>query len=85
MKTFKEYLEERKLSSEDRKKLKKSTFGLPEDRKFPLNDEQHVKSAMAYFKGCPEEKKGKLARKIKSACKKFGIEINKDAEWYKYL
>lgn len=84
MKTFIEYLEERKLSSKDRKKLKKGTFGLPKERKFPLNDKKHVRAAMAYFGSCPADKKHSLARKIRAACNKFGIKINKDAAWYKY-
>lgn len=84
MKTFREYLEEEALSSSDRKKMKSSTFGLPKERKFPLNDAAHVRSAISYFHTCPADKKKTLANNIRKACHKFGIEINKDASWYKY-
>ena len=84
MKTFREYLEEEVLSSSDRKKMPSSSFGLPKEKKFPLNDAAHVRSAISYFHTCPADKKKTLARKIRAACHKFGIEINKDANWYKY-
>lgn len=84
MKTFREYLEEKVLTSEERNNLSSKSFGLPKEKKFPLNDAAHVRSAISYFHTCPADKKKTLARKIRSACHKFGIEINKDADWYKY-
>lgn len=41
---------EKKLTAKERNKLKDSDFGIPDERKFPLHDEAHVKSAMALFK-----------------------------------
>lgn len=78
-------LMENKLSTEDRNKLKKSQFGLPEERKFPLHDESHVKSAIRFFYKCPEKDKVRLALAIEKAAKKFNIEISKDSEISKYL
>ena len=64
---------EKKLDTESRNKMKDSTFGLPEERKYPLNDASHVKSAIAFFKYCPTDKKSSLAKRIVSAAKKFGV------------
>jgi 2-hydroxychromene-2-carboxylate isomerase len=77
-------LKEETLDSEDRKQLSKKTFGLPEERKFPLNDEGHVKSAIAYFYNCPDNKKPKLAKAILKAAKKYNMNIDKDTTVYKY-
>lgn len=84
MKTFREYLEEKVLSSKERNNLPDSAFGLPDERKFPIHDKKHVKSAISYFHTCPADKKGELAGNLKKACKKFGIKINKEADWYKH-
>ena len=43
-----EYLFEQPLSSEDRNKLDDSMFGLPKQRRYPLNDEAHVLAAMRF-------------------------------------
>lgn len=48
---------EAELSSKERNELDDSVFGLPEDRKYPLTDAAHVKSAISYFHKCPESKK----------------------------
>lgn len=79
------FLIEEVLSTKDRKKLKDSTFGLPEERKFPLNDAKHVKSALAYFRFCSPDKKKQLASRILAAAKKFGVNISKDSEVYKLI
>lgn len=84
MNLFDKIIMEAELSSEERNKLKDSDFGLPEDRKFPLIDEKHVRSAISYFHTCPENKKAKLAKRIKSAAKKFNIEISPDSPIAKY-
>lgn len=77
-------LEEEKLDSEDRKQLSTKTFGLPEERKYPLNDEGHVKSAIAYFHNCPNDRKPKLAKAILRAAKKYNMDIDTDTTVYKY-
>lgn len=45
-----EPLKEKKLSSAERKKMGKSTFCKPGERKYPVGDCSHAKSAMAYAK-----------------------------------
>lgn len=67
---------EAKLSTKDRDKLKDSDFGVPALRKYPLTDANHVRSAIRYFDKCPEKYKPILAKRIKAAAKKFGVELN---------
>ena len=46
-----------KLTTEERKELPSSDFGLPETREFPMPDGAHVRAAEAYFRYAPEDKK----------------------------
>ena len=58
-----------KLSSKQRKALPAKDFAGPKDRKFPLNDPAHVRSALSYERFAnPSEK-----AKIDAAAKKAGI------------
>ena len=66
MDLFDRIIMEAELSTEERNELKASQFGLPEERKFPLTDAKHVRSAISYFHTCPEDKKAQLAKRIKS-------------------
>ena len=84
MDLFDRIIMEAELSAEERNELKASQFGLPEERKFPLTDAKHVRSAISYFHTCPEDKKAQLATRIKSAAKKFGDEISPNSPIAKY-
>ena len=84
MDLFDRIIMEAELSTEERNNLKASQFGLPEERKFPLTDAKHVRSAISYFHTCPEDKKAQLAKRIKSAAKKFGVEISPNSPIMKY-
>jgi hypothetical protein len=57
-----------KLTAADRKKIPASKFGLPGQRKYPMPDKGHVKSALAYAKhdATPAEQK-----EIRSKAKKL--------------
>lgn len=77
-------IDEAKMKAKERNSLPDSAFGLPEDRKYPLNDESHVKSAIKLFGHCSEDKKAKLAKRICREAKKYGISITPDSEVYKY-
>jgi hypothetical protein len=79
-------LTESKLESEDRDTLPPSVFGLPEERKYPLNDELHVRKAIQFFNFCHPSKKSKLAKNINKQAIKFGmkIKISKSSSFYKY-
>ena len=54
------------LTYKKRKKMKKSTFAIPEKKKYPLPDLAHARNAAARVSafGTPDEKK-KVARAIK--------------------
>ena len=69
----KDILNEDKLRAKQRNRLHDKTFGLPEERKYPLNDEGHVRQAIRMFGHCEEGKRKELARNIKKAMNKFGI------------
>lgn len=78
---------ESKLSADEKKKLHPETFGAKYDgeEKYPLNDEEHVRSAISYFHKCPKDKQAGLAKKIVKAAKKFGIEISDKSKVMKAL
>lgn len=75
---------ESKLTTKQRDKLPSSAYGLPEERKYPLTDANHVRSAIRFFSSCPDEKKHMLAVRICRAAKKFNVEIAKDSAVYKW-
>jgi hypothetical protein len=49
-----------KLSEKKRDSLKESTFGLPEERKYPMPDESHARNAKA--RAAQQVKKGNLTK-----------------------
>ena len=63
------------LTPDQRRKLKDNQFGLPNQRKYPLHDKQHVILSARGFYKCPEENKPELAVNILKAAKKFGVNI----------
>ena len=77
---------EAKLNASDRKDLDDSEFGLPSDRKFPINDEEHVRKAIQFFKYCPVNKRSELAKNINKKIKEFDmdIEVSRDNPYYTY-
>ena len=72
------------LNETKRADLPDSAFGLPEERKYPLDTAEHVKSAIRLFGHCPEDKKHELAVRIMAAAKKFDIEVKETTQVYKY-
>lgn len=71
---------EAKLSAESRNDLPDKKFGLPEHRKFPLNDETHVRKAIQFFKFCPEKDRSVLANNINKRMKELKITSNVSAK-----
>jgi hypothetical protein len=67
---------EKKLSAKERDDLNKGDFGLPKDRKYPLNDEAHVRSAIRFFKYCEPTKRTELALNINKKLKKFDMHVD---------
>ena len=70
-------LNEATLSSKDRKALPDKTFGLPEKRKFPLNDYDHVVLAIKFFNRCDKKDQEELAKNIFKAMKKYKVSMEK--------
>jgi hypothetical protein len=64
---------EARLTAAEKNALKDSDFGLPSERKWPLHDESHVRSAIQNFHWCPKEKQRELAKNILKAMRKFGM------------
>lgn len=76
------------LSTKERDELPDSAFGISSMRKYPLNDADHVKSAIKLFGHCPKGHEKELANKIRSAMKKYDIPIDsvgKDNKLHKYI
>ena len=63
------------MDAEERRELKDSDFGIPENREFPMPDAEHVRAAETYFRYAPEDKKCELARRILLKAKKFGVKV----------
>lgn len=70
-------LNEATLSSKERKALPDKTFGLPEKRKFPLNDYDHVVLAIKFFNRCDKKDQEELAKNIIKAMKVYKVSADK--------
>ena len=69
---------EKALNAKERKELDESDFGLPEQRKYPLIDGEHVKKAIQFFKYCPEKDRKILASNIYKAAKNMMLILMKN-------
>lgn len=82
-----EYFTEAAMKAKVRNKLPDSEFGIPRLRKYPLNDEKHVRMAISMFSHCKDPKdKAELARRIFTKIKelKIDIKIGKNSALYDY-
>jgi len=67
------------LSSHTEHEVSSSKFAFPRQRKEPLTDARHVRNAIARFNQVEDVSKSERDaawRRIKSAAKKYGIEIS---------
>lgn len=67
------------LDAKDRHELKDEQYAFPEQRKEPLNDAQHVRTAMARFdqvEGVSDSDREEAWKRIKKAADKFGVEVH---------
>lgn len=64
-----------RLTTEEKRELPDSDFGLPERREYPMPDAAHVRAAEAYFRYCPEDLKPRLARAIIEKARLYGVDI----------
>ncbi len=76
-----------RLTTQERHNLPESDFGIPETREFPLIDAEHIRSAEAYFRYAPEDKKAVLARRILARAAHFGVDVRSETilGWAKHL
>ena len=63
------------LSSNMRKALPDSLFGLPQRREYPMPDAAHVRAAEAYFRYCPVGLRHQLADAILRFARKYGVDV----------
>lgn len=68
-----------------RSELPDEAFGIPEDRKFPLDTKKRVISAIRLFGHAEEGKKKELAKRIAKRAADYGIKISETTQVYKYL
>lgn len=57
-------MHEAAMTAAERKRLDNSQFGLPDVRKYPLNDPKHIKEAIKFFGYCDAKDKKTLASNI---------------------
>lgn len=65
---------EEALSYFDRQRLLPSDFGIPDKRKYPMPDADHVRAAIRMFNNCDYDEEKELAESIIKKMKKFNIE-----------
>ena len=76
-------IQEKVLSTKERNKLQDEYFGIPELKKYPMPDKNHVLSAIRYFNKCPKGYEKTLAKNIIKKAKEFNVAINKESDYYK--
>ena len=70
------------LQNDKRDDLPRDNFAFPKQRKEPLEDASHVRNAIARFdqvKGVSDSERDEAWKRIKSAAKKFDVEIGEDS------
>ena len=79
--------EEATLTAKQRNNLDEEDFGIPELRKYPLTDKEHVRSAIRFFNYVDKEHEKELAENIKRKLNEFDMEVNVGEEnrFKKYL
>lgn len=81
-------LQEAKLKTAKRNQLSDEEFGIPSQRRYPLNDKKHVLAAIRMFNHVDSEHEKELAKNIIKKMKQYGIpstSVGKDNRLYKYL
>ncbi|WP_301066520.1 GNAT family N-acetyltransferase [uncultured Duncaniella sp.] len=75
------------LTAEQRKNMKSSDYGLPDQKKYPMPDEAHVRAAIRFFNHVDEKDEKKLAAAIKRKIRDYGMTVkvgenNRFAKYY---
>jgi hypothetical protein len=72
-----------KLDQEGRDDISTREFAFPKQRKEPLEDASHVRSAIARFnqvQGVTDSERDDAWKRIRAAAKKFDVELN-EGDW----
>ena len=72
-----------KLDQEDRDDISTKQFAFPKQRKEPLEDASHVRTAIARFNqvtDVSDAERDEAWTRIRSAAKKFNVEVN-ETDW----
>lgn len=72
-----------KLDQEDRKDIADQHFAFPKQRKEPLEDASHVRSAISRFNqvdGVTDQERDEAWGRIRAAAQKFNVELNEN-DW----
>ena len=70
-----------KVDQAQRDRISGSHYAFPKEEKEPLNDAAHVRNAIARFnqvKNVTDSERDEAWKRIKSAAKKFGVEIKEE-------
>ncbi len=68
-----------KLDADHRNAIESKQFAFPKERKEPLENASHVRNAIARFnqvEGVGDAERDEAWKRIKTAAKKFGVEVN---------
>src|SRR6266480_5443973 len=71
------------LSTQQKNRMRTTTFAFPKERKEPLNDARHVRNAVARFdqvEGVSDSERQAAWRRIRAAARKFGVEVH-EGSW----
>jgi hypothetical protein len=71
-----------KLTTATRGRISVTKFAFPKQRKEPLENASHVRNAVARFnqvKSVTEAERSAVWKRIQSAAKRFGVELQKSA------
>jgi hypothetical protein len=71
-----------KLTTSSRDRISTTNFAFPKQRKEPLENASHVRNAAARFnqvEGVTEAERRAAWKRIESAAKRFGVELQKSA------
>ena len=84
---YEEYCYLSEMTAKERKELSESDFGLPEKRKYPMPDADHVRSAIKFFNYVGKNEESTLAKNIIKKMKEFNvtdIKVGKNNRFYPY-
>ena len=82
------YFNEEKLGSKARNQMDDSSFGIPEQRRYPLHDKSHVLAAIRMFNHVDKEHEEELARNIIKKMEEYNIpkdSVGKGNRLYNYI